>query len=70
LPKSGNVQLRIYNLLGELVCEPVHEFLPAGEHRFSWDGKDSAGRPTPTGVYLYKLTTKDYIETKKMILLK
>ena len=70
LPKSGYVQLRIYNLLGELVCEPVHESLPAGEHRFSWDGKDTAGRPTPTGVYLYKLSTKDCIETKKMILLK
>ena len=70
LPKSGYVQLRIYNLLGELVCEPVHEFLPAGEHRFTWDGKDTAGRPTPTGVYIYMVKSGELSEAKKMILLK
>ena len=70
LPRYGYTELRIYNLLGELIYEPLHQFLDAGEHRVTWNGKDSAGEPTPTGVYFYKLTTGEYSETKKMLLLK
>jgi hypothetical protein len=70
LPRAGYTELKIYNLLGQLVASPVQQNLSAGEHRALWDGKDQSGSPTPTGVYLYKITSGPYTSTKKMVLLK
>ena len=65
LPKKSNVNLSIYNILGEEVRNLVHEELSAGYHKVNFN---STG--LPSGIYLYKLTADDFAETKKMILLK
>jgi len=70
LPRAGYTELKIYNLLGQLIASPVQQNLPTGDHRAEWDGKDQSGNPTPTGVYLYKITSGPYVSTKKMVLLK
>lgn len=70
LAQREKVTLEIFNLLGERVKVPLDEDQSAGEHTISWDGKDRKGKVLPSGIYLYRLTTKDYSETKKMLLLK
>lgn len=70
LPKAVKVQLRVFNILGQVVKTLVDEEKPVGCHQVVWDGKDEAGRPVSTGVYLYQIKAGDFVETKKMQLVK
>ena len=70
LPKSGQVKLTVYNILGAEVATLVDEIRSAGVHRITWDGTDKSGNPVASGVYLYRLTAGDFAETKKMVLMK
>ena len=65
LPESGNVQLYVYNIIGEKVAELVNEFMEAGEHKIKFDAS-----LLNNGMYIYKLETGDMSLTKKMILIK
>ncbi len=71
LPKSTNVKLAIYNIIGNLVKMLYNDKqLESGYYSINWDGKDENGKVVSSGVYFYKMETEDFIETKKMILLK
>jgi photosystem II stability/assembly factor-like uncharacterized protein len=61
----GVTNLTIYDVLGREIAALVNEQLSPGSYEAEWDGSNY-----PSGVYFYKLTTADYTETKKMILLK
>lgn len=65
LPAASNVSLDIYNIMGQKVATMADGFLEAGEHSVTWDGSDVA-----SGVYFYRLKAGEFIETRKMILLK
>jgi len=65
LPRAADVILKIYDLLGREVALLVNERKPAGEHTVSWD---AAG--IPTGVYFYRLIAGEFVETKKMVVIK
>ncbi|MEZ4766134.1 MAG: T9SS type A sorting domain-containing protein [Calditrichia bacterium] len=65
LPEAANVNLSVFNLLGEKVAEVLSRNLPAGTHQTTWD----AGY-LPGGVYFYQLQTPKFTATRKMILLK
>lgn len=65
LPEAANVNLSVFNLLGEKVAEVLNRELPAGTHQTTWD----AGN-LPGGVYFYQLQTPKFTATRKMILLK
>ncbi|MBI4727542.1 T9SS type A sorting domain-containing protein, partial [candidate division TA06 bacterium] len=70
LTKSGQVSLKIYNALGQLVKTLVNEAKPAGAYRVEWDGKDGGGLKVSSGVYIYRLQAGDFIDTKKMVVIK
>jgi hypothetical protein len=70
LPRRSHVTIEIYNLLGQKVRTLVDRDEPAGLYTATWDGTDSSGKPVATGVYLYRLHAGDFVETKKMLLLK
>jgi bacillopeptidase F (M6 metalloprotease family) len=70
LPKSGKVELTIYNMLGQEVRKLVDEKQAVGEYTIQWDGRDYNGTPVASGVYLYRLKAGEFIETKKMLLLR
>jgi len=70
LKQPSRVELRVYNILGELVRTLVNERLPAGNTKVVWDGRDDFGRTVTSGVYLYKLTTGEFEKFRKMLLLK
>ncbi len=65
LPRASEVRLSVYNIVGQKVIDLVEGILAPGEHVVVWDASDHA-----SGVYLYRLTTGDYSETRKMVLLK
>ncbi|MEO8514010.1 MAG: YCF48-related protein [Ignavibacteria bacterium] len=59
------VRLIIYNLLGKEVAQLVNEQLKPGSYEVDWDGTGFA-----SGVYFYSLVTNDFVETKRMVLIK
>lgn len=65
IPKQSQVNLSIYNVLGELVTTLVNKHLNAGYYEFDFN---AAGYSS--GVYIYRIKTEDYIESKKMLLMK
>ena len=70
LPRRSNVRIDIFNLLGQRIRTVVNREEPAGSYSVTWDGKDSAGKAVATGIYFYRLKAEDFVETKKMLLLK
>ncbi|GEM_PF-3363152 len=69
-PADGPVNLTVYNLLGQRVRVLVDERRVAGRYVATWDGRDELGRPTATGLYLYRLTAPGFTQTRKMMLLR
>jgi hypothetical protein len=65
LPITNDVELSIYNVLGQKVVTLVSEKQKAGYHQVEWDASRFA-----TGVYFYILRAGDYRDVKKMVLLK
>jgi len=70
LPKTGRVVITIYNLLGQEVTTLINERLDYGYHTVTWQGTDRMGRPVGSGVYFSELRTRNFRQTKKMLLLK
>jgi hypothetical protein len=70
LPRATSVDIAVYNTSGERVRTLVAERRPAGSHAVPWDGKNTRGEVVASGVYLYRLETPDYTETRKMMLVK
>ena len=70
LAKAGKVKLNIYNIKGQLVRSLVNEDLYAGNHKVIWNGTDGRNRRVASGIYCYRLETKDFSKTNKMVLMK
>ncbi len=64
---AGDVDVTIYNVLGQPVREVWNGPLAAGEHRLTWDGRDAQGQPVAAGVYLYRLHQGDQTRIRKMV---
>lgn len=65
LPEAGLVSIKIYDILGAEIVEIVNEIKEAGTHEVEFVSSN-----LPSATYIYRLTTEDFSETKKMILLK
>lgn len=63
------VELKIYNLLGQIVRTLVTANLPAGSYAARWNGRDETGRRVTAGVYIYSLNAGGVHITKKMALI-
>ncbi len=70
LPNAGNVNLEIYNNLGQKIRSLVDSYLEPGYHSAVWDGKTDSGLGASSGMYYYRLTCGDYRISKKMTMLK
>jgi len=64
-PKNGKVNLKIYDLLGNELFTAVDELFQAGVHSFEFDASTLT-----SGIYFYKITIENYIQMRKMVLLK
>jgi hypothetical protein len=65
LPKTSEVTLKIFNVLGEEMTTLVSDRLSAGNYSYEWDASNMA-----SGIYLYRLKAGDFVETKEMILMR
>ena len=71
LPAPSNVQLEVFNVLGQQVNTIFSGELPAGNHTVTWQGDDAEGRKVSSGVYFYRLSTdSEFTDTRKMLLVK
>ena len=67
LPKSGNIHLAIYDVLGKEVYTVLNDYQRAGMHNVLWTGINNKGLQVQSGIYFYRLTTDSEITTKKMV---
>lgn len=70
LPKAGHVRVEVINILGQLINVLTDDEFQAGTHSLPWDGTNYRGKTASTGLYFYRITSGDYVESKKMLLLK
>jgi hypothetical protein len=70
LARAGDVRLNVYSITGQLVCQLVAANQQAGQHRATWDGRDSHGAIAGNGVYLAHLQAGDYRAVRRMVLMK
>ncbi len=67
---AGPVELNVYDMAGRLVDNVYSGQETQGRHEHQWQGRDEAGRPVATGVYVYRLRAGSVSETKRMTLAK
>jgi len=65
LPKSENIEISVFNILGEKVSELVNAKMNAGYHSVTFDGSNLSN-----GIYFYKISANNFRKVRKMILLK
>ena len=70
LPEQAQVTLIIYDLMGREVTQLINTTQESGYRSVQWNATDSFGNPVSAGVYLYQIRASDYVQTKKMVLLK
>ena len=70
LPKDNDVRLAIFDMLGNEVAILVNTRQQAGFKSIQWDATDSYGKQVSAGVYLYQIQAGEFVQTKKMVLLK
>ncbi len=70
LPVETNVSLKIYDVMGRLVRRLVDTKQKPGYYTARWDGKAENGQKAASGVYFYRLETKEYKSTKKVVRLR
>lgn len=70
LPKTGNVEIKIFSINGQLVktLESTHQI--AGTHTVVWDGRNNGGQTVASGLYVYQVAFENSILAKKMLFIK
>jgi hypothetical protein len=67
---DSNVNISIYNIMGQEVANLVNDFKISGSYSVVWNGTNSGGVEMPSGVYIMKLNTKSHSITNKLSLLR
>ena len=70
LEHATHVELRVFDVTGRLVTTLINEERSSGPGESIWQGRDSSGKQVASGVYLYQLRAGDFVQTKRMVLLK
>lgn len=70
LPQGSQVKVEVFNMLGQSVAVLVDEYLTAGVKEVVWNGNDASGQPVASGLYVYRITSDKYSDSKTMMLLK
>ena len=70
LPAEANVNITIFNTLGQRVKTVLSARKKAGFHKVAWDGRTEAGAAAASGIYIYRVTAGEHVASKKMLLLR
>ena len=67
---AGDVAINIFNLRGQRVKTLVDEYHQIGKYNVDWNGTDDNGRKVSSGVYFYQMRVGDFVQTRRMVMLK
>ena len=70
MAKDGMVKVEIFNVKGQKVKTLVNDYRMAGRYTVNWNGVDEVGNSVSSGIYFYRMQTKGFSSSKKMLLLK
>lgn len=70
LPKESEVNMKVFNIMGQEVRTLVSRYQPAGYYQIVWDGRNNYRQEVASGVYIYHFRADKYVRTMKMIILK
>ena len=70
LPEDSFVDVTVYDILGNVVNNLVNTNQSSGYKSVQWNATNNQGEPVSAGVYLYKIQAGNFVDIKKMILLK
>ena len=70
LPEQSHVYIIIYDMLGRQVRTLINQNQDAGFKSMKWDANDDRGKPVSAGVYIYQIQAGEFVQTRKMVLLK
>lgn len=70
VPQNSRVKLEIFNILGQRVLTLVNKQVPAGRYDVVWNGRNAQGKAMGSGIYIYRMTAKDFRQTRRMLLMK
>ena len=70
IPQDINVNITIYDMTGRQVKTLINGFQTSGYKSIQWNATNNTGKPVSAGVYFYTIQAGDFVDTKKMILLK
>ena len=70
IPRTGRVTLNIYDMMGRKIRNLVSGQETAGYKSIQWDAANDAGVSVSAGLYLYRIQAGDFVQTRKMVLLK
>ncbi len=70
LPENDNIRLTIYNALGQQIRTLVSGSREAGYQQITWNGRDDQGNSVESGIYFYRLSSGNFDQQRKMILVR
>jgi len=70
LPVKSNVEIQVFNVLGQKVTTLANQEYPAGVYQVTWDGTNDAGQQIASGIYFYSMKAGSYSETRKLMMVK
>lgn len=70
VPQSCHAKIIIYNILGQQVKELFSEHISRGTYSVQWDGLNEEGERMASGTYIYRIIAGDFIQSRKMLLIK
>ena len=70
IPKVQRVELAVYNILGQEIKVLTDQIFNAGSHTIKWRGVDEAGQKVSSGIYILHITAGDFVQNRKMILIR
>ena len=70
LPEDALVNITIYDMMGRVVKTLINDQQTTGYGSLQWNATNDFGNPVSAGVYLYQIRAGDFVQTRKMVLLK
>ncbi len=70
IPERSFITLKVYDVLGNEIATIINEEKPAGNYEVEFNSHSGEARNLPSGIYFYQLKAGNFVETKKMVLIK
>jgi FlgD Ig-like domain/Beta-propeller repeat len=70
LPEKSQVNIEVYDILGRKLRTLFTGLIPPGTYTAQWNGTDNAGLRVSSGIYIYRMVAGNFIESRKMVLIK